>query len=113
MPVQAFSKFNLMRRALDSAPSTLHLGDIRMFKPLPFGLCSSQDIFQSDQRVMSEMFEDIEGVEVVVDDIVVWGENKQQHDDRLIKVLERARLWNLKLNKTKCQMKKKPIYLLT
>jgi len=77
-----------------------------MFKRLPFGLSSSQDIFQ---RVMSEMFEDIEGVEVVVDDILVWGENEQQHDARLSQVLERARLRNLKLNKTKCQMKKKQI----
>jgi len=31
------------------------------------------------------MFEDIEGVEVVVDDILVWGENEQQHEVRLIK----------------------------
>ena len=77
-----------------------------MFKRLPFGLCSSQDIFQ---RVMSEMFEGVEGVEVVVDDILVWGENEQQHDERLAKVLERARLRNLKLNKTKCQIKKKQI----
>jgi len=58
---------------------------------------------------MSEMFGDIEGVEVVVDDILVWGEDEQQHDTRLTRVLERARLWNLKLNKAKCQMKKKQI----
>ena len=36
-----------------------------MFKRLPFGLLSSQDIFQ---KIMSEMFQDIPGVEVVVDD---------------------------------------------
>jgi len=41
-----------------------------MFKCLPFGLSSSQDIFQ---KLMSEMFEDIEGVEVVVNDLI-WGE---------------------------------------
>jgi len=39
-----------------------------MFKRLPFGLSSSQDIFQ---KVMSEMFEDIQGVEVVVDDLLI------------------------------------------
>ena len=38
-----------------------------MFKHLPFGL-SSQDIFQ---RIMSEMFHDIEGVEVVVDNLLI------------------------------------------
>ena len=34
-------------------------------------------------RVMSQMFEDIEGVEIIVDDILIWGENKQQHDDKV------------------------------
>ena len=45
-----------------------------MFKRLPFGLSSSQDVFQ---RVMSQMLEDIEGVKVVVDDILFWGENER------------------------------------
>ena len=39
-----------------------------MFKCLPFGLSSAQDIFQ---KVMTEIFEDINGVEVVVDDILI------------------------------------------
>ena len=39
---------------------------------------------------MSEMFESIEGVEVVVDDILIWGESEEQHDARLIQVLEKA-----------------------
>ena len=60
-----------------------------MFKRLPFSLSSAQDIFQ---RVMAEMFEDINGVEVVVDNILVWGTNKAEHDSRLTKVLDRARL---------------------
>ena len=77
-----------------------------MFKRLPFGLTCSQDIFQ---RVMSEMLEDIEGVEVVVDDILIWGENEEEHDLRLTRVLERARCRNLKLNKAKCQIKKPEI----
>ena len=51
------------------------------FKCLPFGLSSALDVFQ---KVMSEMFESSEGVEVVVDDIVVWGESEEQHDARLI-----------------------------
>ena len=74
-----------------------------MFKRLPFGLSSPQDVFQ---RVMPQMFEDIEDVEVVVDDILIWGETEQQHDERLIRVLERARHRELKLNKSKCQFKK-------
>ena len=77
-----------------------------MFKRLPFGLLASQDIFR---KAMSEMFEDIPGVEVIVDDILVWGENEEQHDARLIKVLERARSRNLRLNKNKCHIKQHEI----
>ena len=80
-----------------------------MFKRLPFGLSSLQDIFQ---RVMIEMFEDIPGVEVIVDDLLVWGEDDEQHDTRLAKVLERARSRNLKLNKTKCHIKQPELAML-
>ena len=58
------------------------------------------------QRIMSEMFHDIEGIEVVVDNLLIWGESEEQHDTRLTQVLERARHRNLKLNKSKCQIKK-------
>ena len=58
---------------------------------------------------MSQMFEDIKGVEVVVDDILVWGENKQQHDTTSVQVLERARHRNLTLDKIKCQMKRQHV----
>ena len=67
-----------------------------MFKHLPFGLSSAQDIFQ---RVMAEMFKDNNGVEVVVDNILIRGTNKPEHDFGLTKVLDRAHLQNLKLNK--------------
>ena len=73
------------------------------FKRLSFG---SPDVFQ---KVMSEMFENIEGVEVVVDDILVWGESEEQHDARLIQVLEKARVRNLKLNETKCHIKQQEV----
>lgn len=55
------------------------------------------------------MFEDIQGVEVVMDDLLIWGENKEQHNERLTQVLQRARLRNLKLNKAKCQFRKNEI----
>ena len=77
-----------------------------MFKRLPFGLSSSQDIFQ---KIMSEIFEDIQDVEVVVDDLLVWGETDEQHNKRLTQVLERAKQRNLKLNKAKCQIKQHEI----
>ena len=77
-----------------------------MFKRLPFGISSAQDVFQS---IMSEMFEDIEGVEVVIDDLLIWGTTEEEHDARLEKVLQCAQQWNLKLNKEKSQIKLKEI----
>ena len=77
-----------------------------MFTRLPIGISSAPDVFQS---IMSEMFEDIEGVEVVVDNLLIWGETEEQHDSRLEKVLQRAEQRNLKLNKDKSQIKCKEI----
>ena len=77
-----------------------------MFKRLPFDISSAQDVFQA---VMSEMFEDIEGVEVVVDDIIIWGTTQEEHDTTLEKVLQRATERNLKLNKDKSQIRLKQI----
>ena len=42
------------------------------FERLPFGLVSAPEIFQ---RAMTEMFEDIEKCEVIVDDLLVWGKS--------------------------------------
>jgi len=58
-----------------------------MFKRLPFGISSAQDIFQS---IMSQIFEDIERVEVIVDDVLVWGSDIAEHDQRLQKVPNNA-----------------------
>ena len=46
-----------------------------MFKRLPFGISSTQDVFQATCTLF-EMFEDIEGVEVIVDDLLIWGETE-------------------------------------
>ena len=69
---------------------------------LPFGIASAPEVFQN---VMSHLFQDIEGVEVIVDDLVVWGENVEQHDERLGQVLDRCRERNLKLNREKCHFR--------
>lgn len=63
------------------------------FLRAPFGIKSIPEIFQ---RVMSELMEDIEGAEVIIDDILILGATIQEHDERLKKVLERARQYNLK-----------------
>ncbi|KAK2724822.1 hypothetical protein QYM36_001333 [Artemia franciscana] len=50
------------------------------FLRIPFGLFSAQDEFQ---RRMEEAFEGLEGVAIIIDDILVYGSNQEEHDRRL------------------------------
>ena len=61
---------------------------------LPFGIASAPEVVQN---VIFHLFWDIGGFEVIVDDLVLWGEDVEQHDVRLRQVLDRCRERNLKL----------------
>lgn len=50
---------------------------------------------------MIDHFGNIDGVEVVMDDILVHGHDKQGHNSYLRVVFERAKAINLKLHKAK------------
>jgi hypothetical protein len=39
---------------------------------------------------MEELFGNIEGCDVIADDLIVWGRNDEEHDQCLIKVLKSA-----------------------
>ena len=49
------------------------------FKRPTFGVKSAPEAYQ---RVMGELFGDIEGREVVADDLMVWGRDEEEHDQR-------------------------------
>ena len=76
------------------------------FKRLPFGIKSAPEVYQ---RTISEMVENIDGCEAIVDDICIWGENLKQHDERLRKVLDKCREYDLRLNFDKCEFRKDSI----
>lgn len=67
---------------------------------MPFGISSAPEVFH---KTMQQLFDGIQGVGVFIDDVVVWGCTKQEHDERLRKVLNKARDSGLKLNKKKWQ----------
>ena len=69
---------------------------------MPFGIASTPEVFQN---VMFHLFRDIEGVEVIVDDLVVWGKDVEQLEVRLRRVLDHCRERNLKLNREKCDFR--------
>ena len=68
----------------------------------PFGIRSAQEVFH---KRVHEIFEDIQGVETDIDDILVWGRTLQEHDERLKATLERARECNLKFKPEKCHFR--------
>ena len=54
---------------------------------------------------MFHLFRGIEGLEVIVDDLVVWGEDVEQNDVRLRQMLDPCCERNLKLNREKCNFR--------
>ena len=69
------------------------------FKRLPFGVNCASEIFQAE---VTEILEGLEGCANAQDDIVVWGDTKDNHDRRLKNVFSRIRFSSLKLNRSKC-----------
>ena len=55
---------------------------------MPFGVKSAQEIFQ---KRMVQHYGDLPGVETVIDDILVWGATKEEHNQRLKAVIERCK----------------------
>ncbi|KAI4898509.1 hypothetical protein NFI96_006164, partial [Prochilodus magdalenae] len=76
------------------------------FQRLPFGITSAPEIFQ---REMSTLLKDHQGVVVVMDDVLVYGENQETHDQNLRAVLRTVEKSGLKLNKDKCHFCKNEI----
>jgi transposase InsO family protein len=79
------------------------------FKRLPQGISCASEIFQ---RKMTEVLEDLEGVLIYQDDILVYGANADEHDKRLKAVMERLKSANVRLNMKKCQIKKPEVQFL-
>ena len=66
------------------------------FLRLPYGLSNAPEIFY---RTFTEIFGDIDGVKIYIDDIIIYAKTKQEHDEILRKVLNRAREKGVKFNK--------------
>ncbi|XP_019614003.1 PREDICTED: uncharacterized protein K02A2.6-like [Branchiostoma belcheri] len=79
---------------------------------MPFGISTAPEEYQRRQH---EVLEGLQGVDVIADDILVFGcgdtdeEADRDHDVNLSRLLERARESNLKLNKRKMRLKLKQV----
>ena len=79
------------------------------FNRLPFGITSAPEHFQ---KRMNQILEGLEGVVCLIDDTLIYGKTKEEHDERLMAVLKRIQEAELTLNKEKCQFCQKSIRFL-
>lgn len=95
---QAFHQIEL---APESRPITTFMTRKGMFryKQLMFGISCAPEIFQ---KIMEKLLAKCEGCLNYVDDIIVYGETENIHNDRLAKVLQTLADNNVVLNKDKC-----------
>ena len=75
---------------------------------MPFGISSAPEEFS---RQLSEVLEGLANIEVIADDILIYGcgetyeDAVKDHDSAFVKLLDRAKERNLKLNKCKLKFK--------
>ncbi|XP_040159183.1 uncharacterized protein K02A2.6-like [Anopheles arabiensis] len=66
---------------------------------LMFGINCAPELFQ---KTMEQILTGCEGCLNYIDDIIVYGSHRDEHDKRLTKVLQRLKEWNVVLNADKC-----------
>ncbi|KAL1447741.1 hypothetical protein WDU94_005516 [Cyamophila willieti] len=79
------------------------------FLRMPYGLCCATEKFQ---QKLVELLTGLEGVIIYIDDILIFGKDKTEHDKRLHNLLIKIREINLKLNINKCEIGTKKIQFL-
>ena len=79
------------------------------FNKMPFGVSSAPEHFQ---KRMSRILTGLEGVGCHMDDVLVYGSDKSQHDARLLAVLQRIEESGATLNTLKCEFNKTTITFL-
>ena len=79
------------------------------FHKLPFGICSAPEHFQ---KRMSQILAGLKGVLCQMDDVLVFGSDKAEHDIRLTAALDRIRNRGVTLNREKCEFEKNKLLFL-
>ncbi|KAJ1160879.1 hypothetical protein NDU88_001369, partial [Pleurodeles waltl] len=67
---------------------------------MPFGLASAAAVFQ---RAMERLLGGLQGIKVYQDDILVYGRDEKEHNERVRGVLQRLEKSGLTLKAGKCK----------
>ena len=97
---QAFHQLELHDDSKDLTAFVTHEGVWR-FKRCPYGLKSLPQCFQ---RMMEIILRGMSGTQVYMDDVIVSGRSREEHDQRLEAVQQRLRGYHVTLNREKCRV---------
>ena len=73
---------------------------------MPFGIYSASEVLQ---KRVDKVSGDMQGVEVIADDMIIAGATEEEHDRLLRNVTQREREQNVKFNPKKIQFKFKQV----
>lgn len=79
------------------------------FNKLPFGVSCAPELFQ---KRMINILEGLKGVVCQIDDVLVFGATRKEHDDRLLAVMRRLESAGVTLNLAKCEFAKDQVQFL-
>lgn len=104
--VEAFHHVEIEQRSREITTFISHMGLFR-YKVLMYGMNVAPVKFQSIMK--DYVLKGLEGVEVYMDDILVYGKDQKEHDERLKAVLARLDSLGMSLNYGKCQLAKERV----
>ena len=73
------------------------------FNRLPFGISYAPELFQ---KCMNTMVVGLQGILCLMDDVLVYGQDQEEHDQRSEAVLQRMQAAGVMLNPDKCEFSK-------
>lgn len=77
------------------------------YRRLPFGLTNAPDIFQ--ETLQTVVLAGCKGQINYLDDVLIFGRNKKEHDENLEKVMQCLENHNVRINEAKCKFGKQSV----
>lgn len=96
-----FHQLELADESRDITTFVTHIGLFR-YKRLSFGVTSAPEIYQ---HTIQQALHGCDGVRNMSDDIIVHAKTMEEHDRRLLAVIEKLGSKGLTFNKEKCQLR--------
>ena len=99
---ESFHQIELSENTRYVTTFVCHKGLYR-YKRLNYGISSASELFQ---RILQQILQYIPNCKNIVDDVIIYSDNQEDHDKVLKMVLTRLREKGLTLNRSKCEFNK-------